>query len=203
MRGDVMRILVLVLAAAGVLLGEDGFGYLSVLNDGRVVASDYRGTGLYLVSQDGLDSMGQPQFSRGRHATLWGQRFVLFKQIVPEGQIPAVYDIAAGRIHYLTDPHPSAGVPQPWGEALVVPVGRKIVLFHELTRLREFEISTSIQWIAVDSVHGRAAFIDDDGYIVLIDLRDGSREKSLPSLGYLPAAGISAGTRLARACSCR
>ncbi|MCD6531897.1 T9SS type A sorting domain-containing protein [bacterium] len=182
-----MRKILLLFFAVAAVFSDSGFGYLRVLPSGTIIASDYRGTGLFAVSQTSLDSVGDPHFSRGRHTALWMERFILFKQIFPEGQVPAVYDLAYGRIQYLTDPTPSTGVPQPWGEKIVAPIDSDIVVFSGGTPVRRIPIGAPIQWIAVDSVHGCAAFIDDDGYIVLVNLTDGTRRKIMPAMGYLPA----------------
>ena len=189
-----MKIWITFLAFISIIFADGGFAYLQITDVGRIFASDYRGTGIYQIDKN-ISSIGEPQYTRGRHATLWGD-FLLFKKITSEGQIPCIYDISNRRIYELLSPAQSCGVPQPIGDTLIIPEGNKILVWSGDVILKALYADCSIQWVSVDTVHRRIAYIDDDGYIVIQGIDDDSFDKILPSLGYMPQWNRD-GTRLA------
>ncbi|MCD6594222.1 T9SS type A sorting domain-containing protein [bacterium] len=179
-----MKICITFFAFIGIILADSGFGYLQIANDGKIFTSDYRGTGIYQIGY-GLSPIGEPQYVRGRHATLWND-FLLFKKITSAGQIPCIYDIPNRRTYEIFSPVPSCGVPQPLGDTLIIPCGHEILIWSGDVIQKTLYTDCSIQWVSVDTVHRRIAYIDDDGYIVIRGIDDDSFRKISLSLGYKP-----------------
>ncbi|RKZ25141.1 hypothetical protein DRQ29_06785, partial [bacterium] len=179
-----MKICITFFAFIGIIFADSGFGYLQIANDGKIFTSDYRGTGIYKIGY-GLSPIGEPQYVRGRHATLWND-FLLFKKITSAGQIPCIYDIPNRRTYEIFSPVPSCGVPQPLGDTLIIPCGHEILIWSGDVIQKTLYTDCSIQWVSVDTVHRRIAYIDDDGYIVIRGIDDDSFRKISLSLGYKP-----------------
>ncbi|RKZ34916.1 hypothetical protein DRQ33_01110 [bacterium] len=180
-----MRKYMLLLLLAGIIFADSGFAYLQIINNGVIFSSDYRGTGIYSIT-DTVRAIGEPSRVRGRHSTIWKNEFILFKKIDSSGQTPCIYHIISGRIYELLDANPSVGVPQPLGDSLLIPLGDKVSIWKGNAILGQIPVRNSIQWITVDTVNARFAYIDDDGYLVIVNIADGSSSAIFPSLGYKP-----------------
>ena len=51
-----MKIWITFLAFISIIFADGGFAYLQITDDGRIFASDYRGTGIYQIDRSRYDS---------------------------------------------------------------------------------------------------------------------------------------------------
>jgi len=168
----------------GAIFANEGFGYLNITNRGDIYSSDYRGMGVFSVC-DGIYPIDNPTHDRGRYTCI-ADDYLLFKKITDDGHIPCIYFLNNKRTYEMLPPSASCGVPRKWGDSFVIAVEDRIVIWHDGIIVREFPNERRVQFIDIDIVHGRAAYTDDDGYIVILDFETGEARKIFNQLGFKP-----------------
>ena len=165
--------------------GMEGFGYPLVTDNGQIIASDYRGSGLFLLEND-VSSLGCQNEYRGRYKAIHGD-ILFFKRITSDGQAPYVYRFSTGKAKRFLPPVESCGIMQPAGGGrIIVPYGDEVLLLNNGGVVRRYSIGIPIQWVTVDTVGSRFAFVDDDGYLCIFDIRTEEVSRILQESGFKP-----------------
>ncbi len=165
---------------------QGGFAYSKILDDGSVFAGNFRGAEILRInSQGNVQIIGNSEKMRSRHATLWNN-YLFCKKITDSGQIPSMVDLSTGRVLEIMPPAASAGVPQPYHDKLIIPYNDKFLIWKDGAVIKQLPNRCCVQWISVDELHNRIAYVHDDGKIIILNIDSGNIEKKLPPLGYKP-----------------